>query len=364
MHQGKHQEYEKRLHDVLIASSGSSSGVCGISVGVVNSTSSTNKTTENSKVNSAISNSTSGTSIPAASISVSNNTLSSTASVPQKEAWPSLSISPVNTKEFLNNTANKNKKDRSKQEKNKIEKNSKSKLSKNNSSSKDVDISTVISNLNIESSATNNNFANEQGSKFKIDKNKEKNLEKKGVTASATEHKVFEDNPKAQNLEIHDLNNSKRAQNDTNISEVDSLESNDSSINSACTTTESENTSKNKSGKCTPVISNENEFIDKISSNKNFFKTSVQSSLKLENKFLKSDEIALIDSSTKFTKDTDEMFAVNSRVNDNRVKDERNDIINSSKTDNKTAHNNSSEGKNNILTREIKAADTITGKIL
>lgn len=61
MHQGKHQEYEKRLHEALIASSNGS-------------------VTTNSK-------------------SGDNKLGNGTGTVPSKEAWPSLSVSPVNTKE-------------------------------------------------------------------------------------------------------------------------------------------------------------------------------------------------------------------------------------------------------------------------
>lgn len=358
MHQGKHQEYEKRLHDVLIASTGANSGVYVVPVGVANSANSNNKISENNKVNSTISNSTSSTSISTSSISMPNNSSSSTASVPQKEAWPSLSVSPVNPKEFLNNTGNKSKKDRSKQEKNKTEKNSKSKLNKNNGSnsfSKDVEISTAVTNPTVESSPTNNNFVNGQGSKSKIDKSKERNLVKKEATTSEIDVNEFEDTSKASNSMVHNL---------SNISEINSLQSGSAnSINSACVITECENNSiiENESGKSTPGSFNENGLIDEVTNYKRNFKNSIQPSLKLETKGSKPEEVVLLENTTKFEEYTDDLFAENGVINVENM-GERNDNINRSKSEHKTVHNNSSENDINLLERENITADTITGK--
>ncbi|XP_055908925.1 putative uncharacterized protein DDB_G0271606 isoform X2 [Eupeodes corollae] len=73
MHQGKHQEYEKRLHDQLIASSGPN-GVPGEGGSSTGGNPGTGATTN------AI----------------------GTGGVPVKDAWPSLSVSPTNTKELTN----------------------------------------------------------------------------------------------------------------------------------------------------------------------------------------------------------------------------------------------------------------------
>ncbi|EDV98858.1 GH13370 [Drosophila grimshawi] len=111
MHQGKHQEYEKRLHDVLIATSGANN-VTGIA---------------------AVAMSSSSSSSASSSVSIAN--AASSANAQQKEAWPSLSVSPVNSKETIGNggAANgngKSRKEKSRNEKGRNEKN-KSK-SKNN----------------------------------------------------------------------------------------------------------------------------------------------------------------------------------------------------------------------------------------
>lgn len=101
MHQGKHQEYEKRLHDALIALTQQQSSsttpppptVNGTSdnlgIGVVVGSPSTNKITETS--NSKMSPTSNGT---------SNGPIQS------KEAWPSLSTSPVNKENKINNKTN------------------------------------------------------------------------------------------------------------------------------------------------------------------------------------------------------------------------------------------------------------------
>ncbi|KRG03887.1 CCR4-NOT transcription complex subunit 4 isoform X2 [Drosophila mojavensis] len=100
MHQGKHQEYEKRLHDALIATS----GVTGNGASVVGSGA--------SKVNA------SGTmsSLSSSTSSVANS--STLGNAQQKEAWPSLSVSPINNKETLGTASNMNGKSRKEKSRN------------------------------------------------------------------------------------------------------------------------------------------------------------------------------------------------------------------------------------------------------
>ncbi|XP_037957103.1 putative mediator of RNA polymerase II transcription subunit 26 isoform X2 [Teleopsis dalmanni] len=156
MHQGKHQEYEKRLHDTLIATSGfngtsvNQTHSNNSSVNVVNSTSQTNNFFKNGDTKTINNTSpTSGmliaSSSAAATSSLSSGTTNSasgmvvniTGGIQQKEAWPSLSISPVNkdlgsSGPAINNC--KTKKDKTKFEKSKNEK-FKTKNSKNNPNS-------------------------------------------------------------------------------------------------------------------------------------------------------------------------------------------------------------------------------------
>ncbi|KAH8410363.1 hypothetical protein KR215_000599 [Drosophila sulfurigaster] len=126
MHQGKHQEYEKRLHDLLIATSGANS-VSGIGGSTTNGTTTTASASGTTKANAATTMSSSSSS-STSSVSIANT--ASSANSQQKEAWPSLSVSPVNSKETLASACNgsgassgKSKKEKFRNEKTRHEKN-------------------------------------------------------------------------------------------------------------------------------------------------------------------------------------------------------------------------------------------------
>ncbi|KPU73904.1 uncharacterized protein Dana_GF15780, isoform F [Drosophila ananassae] len=120
MHQGKHQEYEKRLHDTLIASFGPNT------TGIINGNGV-------SKANAAIASSSSASSSSSGSGSAAN--ASSSGNSQQKEAWPSLSVSPINGREAAasnsNNSSGKNKRDKLRNEKRHEKNKSKNKNSAN-----------------------------------------------------------------------------------------------------------------------------------------------------------------------------------------------------------------------------------------
>ncbi|XP_030556601.1 putative uncharacterized protein DDB_G0291608 isoform X1 [Drosophila novamexicana] len=118
MHQGKHQDYEKRLHDVLIATSGVNnvSGI-GVSANGANVGGS-----GSSKANASVAMSSSSSST--SSVSITNT--STSANSQQKESWPSLSVSPINSKETLGSASNgngKSRKEKSRNDKGRHEKN-------------------------------------------------------------------------------------------------------------------------------------------------------------------------------------------------------------------------------------------------
>ncbi|KAI8043337.1 hypothetical protein M5D96_004666 [Drosophila gunungcola] len=120
MHQGKHQEYEKRLHDTLIASFGPNTA------GIINGNGA-------SKANAAIPSSSSASS----SSSGSGTNASSAANGQQKEAWPSLSVSPINGREATassNNSSGKSKREKLRNEKRHEKNKSKNKNSGNSNS--------------------------------------------------------------------------------------------------------------------------------------------------------------------------------------------------------------------------------------
>ncbi|XP_030384062.1 putative uncharacterized protein DDB_G0277255 [Scaptodrosophila lebanonensis] len=126
MHQGKHQEYEKRLHDALVANAGTSFTSINSIGGPVSSAAS--NVSGNSKPNASMSSSLSSTTSSTSSGTASN--VASSNSNQQKEAWPSLSVSPVNSKETLGNgnlSNGKNKKDKSRNDKSRYDRNNKSK---------------------------------------------------------------------------------------------------------------------------------------------------------------------------------------------------------------------------------------------
>ncbi|XP_055853582.1 putative uncharacterized protein DDB_G0271606 isoform X2 [Episyrphus balteatus] len=107
MHQGKHQEYEKRLHDQLIASSGPN-GVPGEGGSSTGGNPGTGATTN------AI----------------------GTGGIPVKDAWPSLSTSPTNTKELTNGSGSSS--SGGKKEKGRGKKSKGEKAKKNNNSSNQI----------------------------------------------------------------------------------------------------------------------------------------------------------------------------------------------------------------------------------
>lgn len=105
MHQGKHQEYEKRLHDALIAQMQQQSqqgGVAGsnpsstspIAVPTVNSINGNSGNNNNGLMKSG----SVGETKELTSNGGNNGTVNSNGQI-QKEAWPSLSTSPVTIKE-------------------------------------------------------------------------------------------------------------------------------------------------------------------------------------------------------------------------------------------------------------------------
>lgn len=137
MHQGKHQEYEKRLHDALIAQTATTNS------------SPNNKLGESNK-------------IPA-----ENNNTNSTQNGPEKnkEAWPSLSTSPVN-KEAKTNKSGSNKENVAKKTKSEKTKNKKTAANNNNSSSNNsssTNSTTNSSSSNSNSSSGNSSTLNNNG---------------------------------------------------------------------------------------------------------------------------------------------------------------------------------------------------------
>lgn len=277
MHQGKHQEYEKRLHDALIASAGTSSSGCGVSIGITSSLNN-NKNSESCKITS--------TTTQSHNSSVSSTTVTTSVSnTIQKEAWPSLSLSPVSQKESIP-INNKNRKDRTKQDKNKSEKSTKTKNIKNNSNIcpiatlKELDMST-ISNLTPEGAVVNSS-STKQSSKSKEEKNKEKNLSslesrsnsKKESSPSTIVEDVIKDFGKNTTNAFPSSDNSNgdyfcnKTRNINNVNKaVDNQRSFSSSSNSSssCVINTSENNStinESVSGKSSPGSFNENNFND------------------------------------------------------------------------------------------------------
>ncbi|KAH8249789.1 hypothetical protein KR032_012375 [Drosophila birchii] len=131
MHQGKHQEYEKRLHDTLIASSGPNTA------GIINGNGAASKANgaipSSSSASSTSSTSGSGSGSGGVSAGVSNGGNGAANNAQQKEAWPSLSVSPINGREAAAN-ANMNSSGKSKREKLRNEKRHEKNKSKNKNS--------------------------------------------------------------------------------------------------------------------------------------------------------------------------------------------------------------------------------------
>lgn len=149
MHQGKHQEYEKRLHDALIAQTANSAA----------NTSTTTTTTTTNNTNNNNNNS------PNGKLSESNKqtTESSTQNGPEKskEAWPSLSISPTNkdagkTGKNSNNKENGGKKAKAEKTKNK-KSSTNSTTSSNSSNSTNANSTSSITSVNSKDSGTSVN---------------------------------------------------------------------------------------------------------------------------------------------------------------------------------------------------------------
>lgn len=127
MHQGKHQEYEKRLHDALIAQTAASTN------NTTNTTNNNNNNNTSSSPNGKLSES--NKQMPTDSTQTQNGPEKS------KEAWPSLSISPTNKEtngkagKNSNNKENGGKKSKAEKNKNKKSASTNSNGSSNSSSS-------------------------------------------------------------------------------------------------------------------------------------------------------------------------------------------------------------------------------------
>ena len=94
MHQGKHQEYEKRLHDTMLAAQASQPAVQvnGIGTGqTIAATTATAVTTTNGIITNGTGGGKTGDTKQISDIT--------NGPIQNKDAWPSLSTSPVNTKE-------------------------------------------------------------------------------------------------------------------------------------------------------------------------------------------------------------------------------------------------------------------------
>uniref|UniRef100_A0A1I8NA68 CCR4-NOT transcription complex subunit 4 n=1 Tax=Musca domestica TaxID=7370 RepID=A0A1I8NA68_MUSDO len=149
MHQGKHQDYEKRLHEALIATAGSSTTGGGLVSTTTPSSSSASsggilsgngKSTDSSYKSSGLATSKSANAINNGHDSSSGGTTAPAVNGGQQsssEAWPSLFVWPVIKKDEANpaNGGPKSKKERQKQEKTKPEKNGKAKNKNSNSTS-------------------------------------------------------------------------------------------------------------------------------------------------------------------------------------------------------------------------------------
>lgn len=119
MHQCKHQEYEKRLHDALIASTASQNPTAAPLAPMHGSTGTPSVTTEFKIQTEPVSGRVSESSAPIKISNKNNNgdnklvngnsSNSGSSSGSSQEAWPSLSVSPVNNKEVVNNKKGNNK---------------------------------------------------------------------------------------------------------------------------------------------------------------------------------------------------------------------------------------------------------------
>lgn len=135
MHQGKHQEYEKRLHDALIAQT-------ALANSTTNATNTTTSNSPNGKLNESNKQTTDSTNGPEKS----------------KEAWPSLSISPTNKEAGKPGKGSNNKENgkKSKADKTKNKKSSANSTSSNSSNGTNANSTSSIGS-NKDSSTTSVN---------------------------------------------------------------------------------------------------------------------------------------------------------------------------------------------------------------
>ncbi|XP_075164380.1 CCR4-NOT transcription complex subunit 4 [Haematobia irritans] len=238
MHQGKHQDYEKRLHDVLIATSGTSTAgglvttTVGSSIissgGTISSTTST-KVTESHKTSGIVTSNSAKAIASCVSEVVGGHATSAAVSMATAavngqttEAWPCLSVSPVGKKESLSsaNTA-KSKKDRQKQEKSKPEKNSKAK-NKNSASNVNGNAApagkdaTESQNGNGSQSAKNSTDSGQEKNRTDKDRDKKTSSQRKEDSAALTieleaNNKVGNSKGKS-NAEVNSKSNNNREQ--------------------------------------------------------------------------------------------------------------------------------------------------------
>ncbi|ALC39213.1 Cnot4 [Drosophila busckii] len=243
MHQGKHQEYEKRLHDALIAASGANN-IAGI-VGSANSSIVSGNGTSKTNASVTMSSSSSTSSVSTANTSSSVNA--------QKEAWPSLSISPINTKDVLGNVttvSGKSKKDKSRNEKGRHEKSkAKSKnnvcLTSNTSNKENYTPEKIPVSIDTTGTTTSSTDLNAASSQHKTERNKDKGTSRTAISKDQNKTKdnvESSENNKQLQLADDDLNPnkikssekmfslSKRSANNTHRSPSSSSENSDDHV--------------------------------------------------------------------------------------------------------------------------------------
>ena len=151
MHQGKHQEYEKRLHDALIAQTAAANNAANTNNNNNNNNSPNGKLSESNK----------------------QTTENATQNGPEKtkEAWPSLSISPIN-KDAGKSSKNSNNKEnggkKTKAEKTKNKKSSTNSISSNSSNGTNANSTSSITSTN--SKDSNGTSSNTKDSGFNVTK--------------------------------------------------------------------------------------------------------------------------------------------------------------------------------------------------
>lgn len=276
MHQGKHQEYEKRLHDTLIAATAaannnnnntdvkttngnSTSGNINNNSSTANGSTTTTTTTNTTTTTSGgttTTNDNTGTSSPNGKLSECNKQPGENGPEKSKDAWPSLSVSPVNKEVTITSASGKSSKNGSNKENG--GKKSKAEKAKNKKGSTSVSSTSSSSSSSNSTTSASANISNSSGNVSLADASAKASSTDSGF--NITKENTGSDMSKPSMSADEELNLLSEIENDTSSNDLDGKA--DTPSLSLSSSGDSGTVSESVSGKSSPTNFSDHVVLD------------------------------------------------------------------------------------------------------